>query len=156
MKRIKIDEDFYINANSLEHKTKNRKESSGNRIGKRFYTALDMAIIKMDQAKRNAKIKRGEAKRFGNEYICVCGCGTEGCFIHSGYESVSKEKMNEFEKENYRLRNNIVKPKKESEASKAWRKLMEKYNKEKIESLGFDYKTSFRTSKKDEKNTSNQ
>ena len=156
MKRINLGEGYYANPNSLDWKAKRRNESSGNFNGKRFYTALDMAIIKKDMASRNARIKRGEAKRFGNEYICVCGCGNEGCFIHSGYESVSKEKMNEFEKENYRLRNNIVKPKKESEASKAWRRLMEKYNKEKIESLGFDYKTSFRTPKKDEKNTSNQ
>lgn len=103
MKRIKIGEDCYINPKSLEWKAGRRKESKSL---KRFYTALDMAIIKMDIAKRNARIKRGETKRYGNEYISVCGCGTEGCFIHSGFESVSQEKMNEWEKQYYKNRIN--------------------------------------------------
>ena len=101
MKRTKIDADTFVNAKSLEW-NKSRKESSS---GKRFYTSRDMAIIKMDQAKRNAEIKRGVVKGYGNEYISVCGCGVEGCFIHSGYDSVPQEQMNEWEKQRFLDRN---------------------------------------------------
>ena len=101
MKRIKIGDDF-VNAKSLEWNATSRKESSG---GKRFYTSRDMAIIKMDQAKRNAEIKRGVVKGYGNEYITVCGCGMEGCFIHSGHDSVPQEQMNEWEKRRFLERN---------------------------------------------------
>ena len=109
MKRIKMGEDCYINAKSLEWKAERRKESSGNMIGKRFYTDCDMSIIKMDIAKRNGRIKRGETKRFGNEYICICGCGTEGCFIHSGFDSIPQDEMNEWEKRNAKERNKKIK-----------------------------------------------
>ena len=68
-------------------RTSRRKESKSL---KRFYTALDMAIIKKDAAIRNAKIKRGVLKRHGTEYIAVCGCGAEGCFIHSGFGQIIK------------------------------------------------------------------
>ena len=67
---------------------KTRKKESKNR--KRFYTTLDMAIIKKDAAERNAKIKRGILKRHGTEYIAVCGCGAEGCFIHSEFGQIIK------------------------------------------------------------------
>lgn len=72
---------------------KRRNES---RNGNRFYTAVDMAIIKHGQMVQNAREKRGELKKTvysaggredipltGNRYIAVCGCGVEGCFIHS-------------------------------------------------------------------------
>lgn len=81
-------------------------------MGKRFYTSLDMAIIKMDIAKRNSQIKRGEVKRFGNEYISVCGCGGEGCFIHSGHDNIPQDKMNEWEKKHASERNKKIKSRK--------------------------------------------
>lgn len=75
---------------------KRRMES---RNGNRFYTSLDMAIIKHDQMVQNAREKRGELKKTlysvagaedvpltGNRYIVVCGCGVEGCFIHSWHD----------------------------------------------------------------------
>ena len=55
--------------------------------GKRFYTSLDMAIVKHDQAVRNSRIKRGEIKQGGTEYIADCGCGVIGCFLHLGFDS---------------------------------------------------------------------
>jgi len=67
---------------NIEAIARRKKESKNN---KRFYTSVDMAIVKKDAAIRNAKIKRGVLQRGGTEYIAVCGCGTEGCFIHNGY-----------------------------------------------------------------------
>ncbi len=60
---------------------KRRKESKN---GKRLYTMLDMAVVKHDQAVRNAQVKRGEVENVegGFEYITICGCGVEGCFLH--------------------------------------------------------------------------
>ncbi len=74
---------------------KHRKES---KHGNRFYTDKDMAIIKHDVAVKNSEIKRGEKERKGNEIIYICGCGVEGCFIHSGYDSIPQDKVNEWEK----------------------------------------------------------
>ncbi len=74
---------------NLESKTKYRKES---RWGNRFYTALDMAIIKKDEATKNAQIKRGERKDKPNNYITVCGCGVEGCFIHGEHDNWPQKK----------------------------------------------------------------
>ncbi len=60
---------------NLEYITKN-KSVSQNR--KRFYSQLDMAIIKKDMATRNSESKRGVISKKGTEYISVCGCGHEG------------------------------------------------------------------------------
>ena len=57
------------------------KQRRNSRNGERFYTALDMAIIKKEEAEMNAKVKRGESVRGKLDYIAVCGCGAEGCFI---------------------------------------------------------------------------
>ena len=43
----------------IEYTGKNKKNS---KHGNRFYTSVDMSIIKHDIAVRNAKIKRGEAR----------------------------------------------------------------------------------------------
>ena len=64
---------------NLYAKAKIKKESNN---GKRFYSRLDMAIIKHDEAVRNSEVKRGELKITNNRYIYICGCGVEGCFIH--------------------------------------------------------------------------
>lgn len=72
---------------NLEYKAKKRKHAGRYGSGNRFYTALDMAIVKHDEAVQNAKIKRGEIKPHNNRYISVCGCGREGCFIHGSYEN---------------------------------------------------------------------
>ncbi len=45
---------------------------------------------------RNSEHKRGKIVKKGNEYICVCGCGHEGCFIHSGFDSIPQEEFNKF------------------------------------------------------------
>jgi hypothetical protein len=68
-------------------------------MGKRFYTLLDMAIVKKDLASKNGKIKRGEVHRKGNEQICVCGCGMEGCFLLTGNDSVPMDVMDRWEKD---------------------------------------------------------
>lgn len=80
---------------NIEYKAKRRNESKN---FNRFYTRLDMAIIKKDAANRNGQIKRGEVPNYGNNYISVCGCGMEGCFIHSGFNSIPQEEMNEWQK----------------------------------------------------------
>jgi hypothetical protein len=71
----------------LESQVKYRRASSK---GKRFYTGLDMAIIKKAEEELNSRVKRGELVRKGNRYISVCGCGAEGCFVHGSYESKTK------------------------------------------------------------------
>ncbi len=80
--------------NNIEWKTTRRNASRHN--DNRFYTSLDMSIIKKDAANRNGQIKRGEVPDYPNNYISVCGCGVEGCFIHGGWETVSKEEMDEW------------------------------------------------------------
>lgn len=60
-----------------------RKHSRG--AGRRLYTDVDMAIIKHDAAVQNSRANRGEIKRTNNQYIAVCGCGAEGCFIHGSF-----------------------------------------------------------------------
>ena len=71
---------------NIEKIKRYRKESRKNH--NRFYTSVDMAIIKKDADIRKAKIKRGEiVPEGGNEYIAVCGCGMEGCFMHGDCKS---------------------------------------------------------------------
>jgi len=80
----------------LELTARRRRES---RNGNRFYTSRDMAIIKHDQMVQNAREKRGELVKTvygakgaedipltGNRFIAICGCGVEGCFIHTWAE----------------------------------------------------------------------
>jgi hypothetical protein len=59
-----------------------RREGRG---GRRFYTQVDMAIIKQDEAAMNSQEHRGEYKRKNNRRIYVCGCGVEGCFLYNSY-----------------------------------------------------------------------
>lgn len=68
-----------------------RKRKSSKKEGNRLYTLLDMAIIKKDVAITNAKRKRKELDNHPNQYISVCGCGMEGCFIHGSFETVDRE-----------------------------------------------------------------
>ena len=69
----------------------NRKSSRYNPITKkrerRFYTSIDMSELKHMIAQRNSQIKRGEVIDHPNNYISVCGCGYEGCFVLGGYET---------------------------------------------------------------------
>ena len=69
----------------LELIANTRKNSRGRH--ERFYTALDMAIIKHDASVKNAQRKRGDVVSHNNQHIFVCGCGREGCFIHTSYPS---------------------------------------------------------------------
>jgi len=56
------------------------------RHGKRFHSALDMAIAKYDITVRNSRIKRGDIELKGNNHgITFCGCGATGCFVHFSY-----------------------------------------------------------------------
>lgn len=60
-----------------------RQRKNSRHHGRRFYTDVDMAFIKHDAAVKNSRVNRGEIKlTSGNEYVQVCGCGVEGCFIH--------------------------------------------------------------------------
>lgn len=68
----------------LNSRIRARKAANKNN-GRRRYTMLDMAIVKHDAAIRDARVKRGELKPKAIEYIAVCGCGAEGCFIHGSY-----------------------------------------------------------------------
>jgi hypothetical protein len=68
----------------LNDQLSNRKHSRFN--DKRFYTSLDISIIKHDEAIHNAKLKRGILQRKGRKSICVCGCGVEGCFLQIEYD----------------------------------------------------------------------
>ena len=54
---------------------------------KRFYTPLDMAECKHQEAIKSSQIKRGERIDKPNNHIVVCGCGHEGCFLHCGYDN---------------------------------------------------------------------
>ena len=87
---------------NIEYKVRRRNESRKNH--NRFYTSLDMAIIKKDAATRMAQIKRGEIPRFPNNNIYVCGCGVEGCFLHVGSENRNETKEPE-------KKDNKIKPK---------------------------------------------
>ena len=81
----------------MAHLYDNIKRKKESKHGNRFYTSLDMATIKHDTAVRNAQVKRGEViKQGNNEYISVCGCGVEGCFVHGNFKSVSKEQFNQW------------------------------------------------------------
>ena len=64
------------------------RKSANNNNGRRRYTLLDMAIVKHDASVRQARINRGEVEIKAVEYISICGCGVEGCFIHSSYNPV--------------------------------------------------------------------
>lgn len=77
----------------IERVAKQRNES---KYGNRFYTSVDMAIIKKDAADANGRKKRGEQSNHPNQYISRCGCGREGCFIHGSNESYpTQEQKNE-------------------------------------------------------------
>jgi hypothetical protein len=67
-----------------------RKKTANKGRGRRFYTSVDMSIIKKDDANRKGMMKRGEVIYHGNNVIYECGCGREGCFIHHSYPSTLK------------------------------------------------------------------
>jgi len=59
----------------------NRKRSKNMR---RFFTARDMALFKLDASIMRSKHKRGEVQaKEGIFSIHPCSCGCEGCAIHS-------------------------------------------------------------------------
>ena len=55
------------------------KQVKYSKNGKRFYSRLDMAQLKQDEAKSNSRFKRGESKELHSK-ISVCSCGADGCF----------------------------------------------------------------------------
>jgi hypothetical protein len=63
---------------NLEYLARKRKESKN---GRRFLTALDMAIIKKDEAIYNSRARRGLIKK--PNCHSICGCGREGCIIQA-------------------------------------------------------------------------
>lgn len=65
----------------------NRKSSGRYGEGRRFYSSRDMSEVKHMVVIRNSQIKRGITPDFFNNYISVCGCGHEGCFIVYGYNN---------------------------------------------------------------------
>ena len=98
-------------------------KKSSKKKHKRFYTALDMAEIKHQEAIKASEIKRGVREPKGNNSIIVCGCGREGCFLHLEHDSTLEPPT---EKD--------VKSDKDEDARK-------------MEALGFDSKKSFRKRK---------
>lgn len=74
----------------VQHKAKYRNHSGPYKQGRRFYTDVDMAIIKLDEAVLNSMVKRGEVVINNNQHIVICGCGVEGCFLHISNESCSE------------------------------------------------------------------
>ena len=58
-----------------------RKQRKVSKNGGRFYSSVDMATIKLDEAIQNSRIKRGEFECGQSLKIIPCGCGMEGCFI---------------------------------------------------------------------------
>lgn len=74
----------------LNLQTKHRKHAGPWGQGRRFYTTLDMSVLKHDIAVVNAQRKRGELPNNSNQYICCCGCGVEGCFIHGSSETTKR------------------------------------------------------------------
>jgi hypothetical protein len=65
------------------------RRSAKKNTGRRRYTMRDMAIVKHDASVRQAQINRGEITEIkAVEYIAVCGCGAEGCFIHGSYNPI--------------------------------------------------------------------
>lgn len=109
--------------NNIEWKATRRKHSRQN--DNRFYTSLDMSIIKKDAANHNGKVKRGEIPDYANNYISVCGCGREGCFIHGGFDSVSDEEMKEWvERRKDHPHHKPIKPKTKKSDYKDWKSLV--------------------------------
>lgn len=76
---------------SVKNQRKARKASKSY-SSRRFYSRLDMAIVKHDEAIKNAKIKRGELVLEGNnEYVYHCSCGATGCLVHASFKTVDRE-----------------------------------------------------------------
>jgi hypothetical protein len=46
-----------------------------------------MSIIKHDIAVKNSKVNRGETDKSNHTDIVVCGCGLEGCFLHTNIKN---------------------------------------------------------------------
>ena len=68
----------------------NMKASKASHYRKRFFTSIDMSELKHMIAIRNSQIKRGEIEDHPNNYIAVCGCGHEGCFILGSHETIDE------------------------------------------------------------------
>lgn len=61
---------------------KKGRSTKTTREGNRLFDALDMAIIKHDEAVHNAELKRGEKVKGKKHVIYACGCGGSGCCLH--------------------------------------------------------------------------
>ena len=70
-----------------KRRPESRWHSETQKGGKRFYTSVDMSEVKHMIAIRNSEIKRGLIVDKPNNYIAVCGCGNEGCFILGCYDN---------------------------------------------------------------------
>jgi hypothetical protein len=73
-----------------KQRPESRWKSETQRGGRRFYTSVDMSELKHMIVIRNSEIKRGLIVDKPNNYISVCGCGNEGCFILGGYDNSPK------------------------------------------------------------------
>lgn len=117
--------------NAYEHPKERLKREKASR-GERFYSNLEMSIIKHDQAVHNAQVKRGEAQAGNNNLIYECGCGARGCFLHRNYKGQTNQTGID-------LLNRIM-----SNAKKARKPIKDEKNELSIKMAGFDSKTSFR------------
>lgn len=115
-----------------EHPKEQRKRDM--RTNRRFYSNLEMSIIKHDQAVHNAQRKRGDAETetAGNSIIYECGCGFRGCFLHTDYKGATNQAGID-------LLSKIM-----SNAKKVSSSKKDEANDYVIRKAGFDPKTSFR------------
>ena len=123
---------YEVEENSKD-KLKREKSSNYRRKGeRRFYSNLEMSIVKQDIANYNGAKKRGEMRDEPNGYIVECGCGGRGCFVHNSYKGKTNEKGIE-------LLKNIM-----NKSKKANNKEKDEQNELIIKKNGFDTKISFR------------
>ena len=117
---------------AYEHPKERIKRGKVKYNHRRFYTRLDMSIIKHDESVHNAKAKRGEVADENNGLIYECGCGAVGCFIHRSYKASNPNKAGIELLHIINNKNKLNKPKKDE------------LNELVILRDGFDPKTSFK------------
>lgn len=74
-----------------EHPKEQIKRDKRKYKHRRFFSGLEMSIIKHDEAIHNSEMKRGVAGKGNNNIVYECGCGCRGCFIHRNYTSKNEK-----------------------------------------------------------------
>lgn len=76
--------------NAYEHPKEKIKRNNRKYKHRRFYSNLEMSIIKHDEAVHNSETKRGSTSAGNNHVIYECGCGCRGCFLHRNYTATNE------------------------------------------------------------------